>query len=158
VESIGTRRVVLVRYRAASPAADGSLVEQDFVGSGLLVDPCTVLTADHVAEGSGHSCHGPDWSSPVDQVVRTEDARVDLAVLKLAAPVAGVEPLGYARLDRSRIAEVAGCVAVGYPRWKKAKKTDARYTAQVKGVVPTAETLLHTATPDRATLRSAAGC
>ncbi|SHN86252.1 Tetratricopeptide repeat-containing protein, partial [Geodermatophilus obscurus] len=124
-----------MRYQQAPPSDDEV---REFVGSGLLVDARTVLTADHVAQGFGHRCSGPGWDLPVVRVVRTAESRVDLAVLELADSVAGVEPLSFARLDRSRVAEVADCVAVGFPRWKK---TDVRYTAQVTGTVPTGENL-----------------
>lgn len=133
-EAYDARRVVLVRYQKASSRG----LRGRYVGSGLLVNDRTVLTADHVAEGTAHSCSGPGWTRPVARVLRTRDPWVDLAVIELAEHVAGIEPLGFARLDRTRVAEVTGCHAVGYPRWKR---TDARYTAQITGVVPTAENL-----------------
>ena len=125
------KRVALIRYKAP----DGSRC----VGSGLLVKDHTVLTADHVANGSHHrvACGGRNFR--VTAVLRSETAEVDLAVLILSGPPLGLEQMSYARVDRSRVDRVTRCVAVGVPRWN----TDARGRAfaQVEGSMPTADGL-----------------
>jgi tetratricopeptide (TPR) repeat protein len=131
MSGVETRRVALVRYRGADGAA--------YVGSGLLVDTRTVLTADHVAEGTDHQCVGTDWSRDVSTVLRTSSTVVDLAVLVLTEPVPDIGRLGFARVNQGRVGQVSECVAVGFPRWKK--EADARVSAQVTGMVPTAEGL-----------------
>ncbi len=128
-------RVALIRYTAP----DGTAC----VGSGLLIDERRVLTADHVADGSGHrvECRSGTWQ--VGEVLRSGTLEVDLAVLSLSEPVAGLGRLGCARVDRSRVERVSWCVAVGFPRWRK--DGDLRLAAQVEGWVPTAEGLASTA-------------
>ena len=130
-----TGRVALIRYISPGGAA--------CVGSGLLVDGRRVLTADHVADGSGHRVECDTGTRAVVAVLRSGTAEVDLAVLTVGEPVAGLGRLGCARVDRGRVDQVKGCVAVGFPRWQKTG--DQRRSAQVNGRVPTAEGLESTA-------------
>ena len=130
-----TGRVALIRY----VAPDGT----PCVGSGLLVDELRVLTADHVAEGSGHRVECAGGIRDVVAVLRSGTPKVDLAVLSLRDPVEGFERLAFAQVDRSRVDRVGDCVAVGFPRWKKNGKQ--RGSVQVNGLVPTAEGLESTA-------------
>ena len=127
-----TSRIALIKY--ISP--DGV----NCIGSGLLVSASQVLTADHVAGGKAHrvTCAGSNEVF-VSAVLRSNNPDVDLAVLTLGEPLGGVESLSYARIDRSSVSQVAGCVAVGFPRWKKLG--ERRLTAQVNGRVPTGEGL-----------------
>jgi hypothetical protein len=126
------RRVVLIRYREPDESAR-------WVGSGLLVTDRAVLTADHVAHGSRHTytviCD--DGEFLVDEIVRSGLAEADLAVLLLSQEVPGLRPLSFARVDRSQVAKVGECVAVGYPRWRT--RAGQRLSAQVSGYVPTGE-------------------
>lgn len=130
-----TERVALIRYTAP----DGTRC----VGSGLLVEEYWVLTADHVAEGSGHRVDCDRGTAEVAEVVRSGTPEVDLALLRLGEPFAGLGRLGCARVDRSRVKRVSGCAAVGFPRWRK--DGDRRKSAQVEGWLPTAEGLEPTA-------------
>jgi len=130
-----TSRVALIRYTAS----DGTLC----AGSGLLVDASTVLTADHVAVGRDYRIDCAGQVRAVAGVLRSETAAVDLAVLTLSEPIAGVRPMKFGRIDRARIAQVVDCVTVGFPRWRK--DGDLRRSAQVQGVIPTAEGLEPTA-------------
>ena len=130
-----TGRVALIRYTAP----DGT----PCVGSGLLVDERWVLTADHVAEGSGHWVECDRGAAAVAEVVRSGTQEVDLALLRLAEPSSGLARLGCARVDRGRVDRVSGCAAVGFPRWRK--DGDRRRSAQVDGWLPTAEGLESTA-------------
>lgn len=113
------------------------------MGSGLLVDDLTVLTADHVADGSGHRVESGGRKFQVAAVVRSETAEVDLAVLILTGPGHGLGRMSYARVDRSQVSKVTGCVAVGFPRWNASP--GERPSAQVDGFVPTADGLVHLA-------------
>jgi hypothetical protein len=128
---VETSRVALIRYQ--SP--DGSR----YVGTGLVLDDRQVLTADHVADGTGHrvTCGGGDHA--VASVLRSRSLAVDIALLTLSEPIGRPGRLSCAQVDRSRVNRVTGCVAVGFPRWRKDK--DQRLTAQVYGWVPTAEGL-----------------
>jgi hypothetical protein len=130
-----TGRVALIRYKSPGGAA--------CVGSGLLLDGCRVLTADHVADGSGHQVDCAGVTRGVVSVLRSEAAEVDLAVLTVSEPVADFARLGCARVDRDQVGQVDGCVAVGFPRWRK--DGVQRRSAQVDGRVPTAEGLVSTA-------------
>ena len=129
-----TGRVALIRY-----VLDGTAC----VGSGLLVDEHRVLTADHVAAGSGYRVECAGGIREVTAVLRSGTPQVDVAVLSLDEPIRGFGRLACARVDRSRVDRVSGCVAVGFPRWKK--DGDQRRSAQVEGSVPTAEGLEATA-------------
>ena len=120
---VETGRVALIRYRGP----DGGL----YAGSGLLLDDRRVLTADHVAEGDGHRVELDGASCDVTDVLRSGTAEVDLAVLTLRSPVAGVARLGCAQVARGRVDRVTGCTAVGFPRWRK--DGDKRRSAQVDG-------------------------
>ncbi len=126
-----TGRVALIRYTAPGGMR--------CVGSGLLIDERRVLTAAHVAEGSGHRVECDRGISAVVEVLRSAMPDVDLAVLILSEPFADLARLGCAQVDRSRIERVSGCVAVGFPRWRK--DGDRRRSAQVNGWLPTAEGL-----------------
>lgn len=126
--------MALIRY-----VLDGA----PYVGSGLLIDERRVLTADHVAAGSDYRIDCDAGTREVAAVLRSGMSQVDLAVLCLSEPVPGLERLACARVDRSRVDRVTGCVAVGFPRWKK--DGDLRRSAQVDGWVPTAEGLESTA-------------
>ena len=130
-----TDRVALIRYAAR----DGT----PCIGSGLLVGESSVLTADHVADGQGHRVECAGKSRDVSQVLRSGSPDVDLAVLTLCEPVAGIGWLSCARIDRRHVGRVDSCVAIGFPRWKK--DGEKRRSAQVEGVVPTAEGLEATA-------------
>jgi len=132
---VDTRRVALIRYR--SP--DG----KKCVGSGVLIDGYTVLTADHVAEGSGHGVECHAGARAVTAVLRTGTADIDLAILTLGESAGIVGRLGCAQVARDQWARVEDCSAVGFPRWRKAG--DLRRSAQVDGHVPTAEGLESTA-------------
>src|SRR5580700_1933234 len=126
-----TNRVALIRYNAP----DGTRC----VGSGLLVAEGTVLTADHVADGSKYRvmCGGRQFR--VAAALRSESAEVDLAVLRLVGPGDRVERMSYARVDRARADRLMSCVAVGFPRWNN--DGSRRLAAQVDGFVPTADGL-----------------
>jgi hypothetical protein len=113
------------------------------VGSGLLIDERRVLTADHVADGSGHWVECEHGMSAVARVLRSGMAEVDLAVLSLSEPFAGLGRLECARVDRSRVDRLGRCRAVGFPRWRR--DGDQRRSAQVDGWVPTGEGLESTA-------------
>ena len=132
---VETGRVVLIRYTAPGGTR--------CVGSGLLIDERWVLTADHIAEGSGHRVECDRGVAAVAEVVRSGTPEVDLAVLRVGEPFAGLVRLGCARVDRSRVDRVSGCAAVGFPRWRK--DGDLRRSAQVEGWLPTAEGLESTA-------------
>ena len=130
-----TSRVALIRY----VAPDGT----KSVGSGLLVSELHVLTADHVASGSDYRVSCVNHEFAVAGVLRSQRPDVDLAVLTLCEPAGLLGRLSCARLDRSQVGQVTGCVAIGFPRWKKVG--EHRQTAQVEGAVPTAEGLESTA-------------
>ncbi|MFD4510923.1 trypsin-like peptidase domain-containing protein [Streptomyces sp. NPDC058457] len=114
-------------------------------GSGLFISANTVLTADHVAEGRDHVLLRIVGDEPlaehrVTHVIRSGHSDVDLALLIVADPVPGLEPIRFARVDRSRLGRIEGCVAVGFPWWRMGG-TDGglRRSAHVEGHVPLAE-------------------
>ena len=131
-------RVTLIEYTAANG--------RKAAGTGFIVTSNAVLTADHVASGTGHklTCAGMDL--PVQEIVRSGNPDVDLAVLILQEEVPGLVPVPWARLDRSKPDHVKRCVTVGYPDWLKDKF--GRKTAQVMGSIRTLDGLHAKAKPD----------
>ena len=126
---LASERAVLIRYEL-----DG----QAYVGSGLRVGARFVLTADHCAAGAHHRvlCGGEELDATVS--VRSRSLHVDVAVLEVpSAPE--VEPLGFARVNRTIAASVQDCQALGFPRWKT---SNGRILVQLDGFVPTAEGLM----------------
>ena len=123
-------RYALIRYRS------GGIWR---VGSGLIVRDGVVLTGDHVARGTGHVVEFAEGKARVKSIIRSGTDEVDLAVLRLAEPVSGVDRLRCARVDRTRPSKVDGCVAVGFPLWRKDAKK--RVSVQVEGYVRTADDL-----------------
>ena len=113
------------------------------VASGLFLDDRRVLTADHVAVGTGHCIEFPGGSRHVTAVIRSGSVDVDLAVLTVSEPVGALTRLRCARVDRGRVSRLSGCVAVGFPRWRRDR--GKRRSAQVNGWMPTAEGLEPTA-------------
>lgn len=124
---LATDRVVMIRY-----TTDGT-----HVGSGLRVGGQFVLTADHCAQGNDHEVVIAGVEYPASVHVRSNTGEVDLAVLSVAAAPKAT-PMGFAKVDRSVAARIAGCQALGFPRWKR-NAAGKRVLAQVDGYVPTAE-------------------
>lgn len=135
--TVETSRIALIRFAAP----DGTLC----VGSGLLINDQVILTADHVADGSGHRVDIRGRSHDVSHVFRSGSSTVDLAVLRLKEAIAGVTPLRCARVDQDRVGQIASCAAVGFPRWKR--DGEKRRSAQVDGTIPNGEGL--EPTPDQ---------
>lgn len=125
-------RYALIRYQDAD--------NNWRVGSGLIVRDRAVLTADHITNGTLHRVECADKTISVQSIVRSGTANVDLAVLMLAEPVAGLPPMHCARVDRSQPARrLDGCVAVGFPLWKR--DGHGRVTVQVEGFIRTGDDL-----------------
>ncbi|WP_310168132.1 bifunctional trypsin-like peptidase domain-containing/SEL1-like repeat protein [Arthrobacter sp. BE255] len=122
-----TGRVVMIRYEE-----DGVLR----VGSGLQVGGHHVLTAAHVAQGTGHSVLIGPREFPAMILLRSPDPAVDLAVLDVP-DAEDLEWLGFARVDRETVATIQGCVAVGFPAFTK-DENGHRRREQVAGFIPTA--------------------
>ena len=131
MDSVETSRIALIRFRAP----DGTLC----VGSGLLINDRAILTADHVADGTGHRVDIQGRSHDVSQVLRSGSPTVDLAVLRLKEAISGLTPLRCARVNRDTLGQIRGCAAIGFPRWKR--DGDNRRSAQVDGAIPTGEGL-----------------
>jgi hypothetical protein len=131
-------RVALIEYTATNG--------RKAVGTGFIVTSTAVLTADHVASGSGHklTCSGMDL--PVQAILRSGSPDVDLAVVILQQEVPGVIPVSCARLDRSKPEYLDRCVTIGYPDWRKDQS--GRRTAQVMGSIQTLDGLHAKASPD----------
>jgi WD40 repeat protein len=124
------RRVVLIRYQQGGDRR---------VGSGLRIGGNRVLTAGHVANGTGHSVRTMSKEYPAQVLLRSEDPMVDLAIVEV--PELGEVPgLGCARVNREEARTITGCTAVGYPRHTTGKN-QVRRIAQVEGTVSTAQGL-----------------
>lgn len=123
---LSTDRAVLIRY-----TRNGELRR----GSGLRVGGCYVLTADHCADGEDHRIvvGGRDYKATVR--VRSHAAQIDVAVLAVEDSLPELSRLGCARVDRTVVGDVTGCVAMGFPWWK----ADGKELAQVAAAIPTSE-------------------
>ena len=106
---LATERAVLIRYESNG---------QSYVGSGLRVRGRFVLTADHCAQGVRHRVLYDSAEFDATVWVRSWNRDVDVAVLHVPS-AHEVEPLGYARVDRTVAARVDRCQALGFPRWKR---------------------------------------
>ena len=124
-------RYVLILYKDAEGGPSA--------GSGFLVKDRAVLTADHVANGTGHRVWHNGAELAVDQCVRSGDDAIDLAVLTLRSPVPGVEPMPCALVDRGWGGELTDCRAVGYPR--RSKDIAGRVSRLVNGSIRPADGL-----------------
>lgn len=124
--ALGTERVVLIRY-----SRDGKPRR----GSGLRVSDRYVLTADHCADGTGHVVVVAGNEYPAEVYVRGQAPGVDLAILEVPA-LQKVQSMGCARVNRALAQDIRGCIALGYPVWKRDS-----VVAQVEGDVPTGEGL-----------------
>jgi vWA-MoxR associated protein C-terminal domain len=110
------------------------------VGSGYIVSGSTVLTANHVADGTGHRIECDDGAFTVDpaKTVLSGTNEVDLGVLQLAGSPLGLEQLPLARVGREEMI-ITGCAAVGFPRWT-ADEQDRQYESkQIEGFIRTAD-------------------
>lgn len=120
-------RAVLIRY-----SRDG----KDYHGSGLLLDHRWVLTADHCANGTGHKVAFGGNSHTATEIVRSEDPKVDLALLKVPG-LPEVPGLGCGYVDRGKAYKIVAQV-LGYPWWKSdAEGSSVR--VQCDGYIPTSE-------------------
>jgi vWA-MoxR associated protein C-terminal domain len=107
------------------------------VGSGYIVRENTVLTANHIADGTGHEvwCDGTTYRVDPDQKVLSGTNQVDLGVLRLIGHPAQADPPSYAQIPRDP-GTIRDCLAVGYPRWVAEVMQAGNYTSkQVVGRV-----------------------
>ena len=133
--SVETSRVALIRYSAP----DGT----QYVGSGLLINDHAVLTADHVADGSGHQVDCLERTHEVAYVLRSGSSDVDLAILSLKEPIRDLISLRCARIEqrgsaRSRIAWPSASLAGN-------GTATGGGSAQIDGTIPAGEGLEATA-------------
>jgi tetratricopeptide (TPR) repeat protein len=122
-----TDRAVLLRY-----TRDG----QSRRGSGLRIARRYVLTADHCADGADHRVIVGRQEYSASVLVRSQSSTVDLAVLQ-APGLPEVERLPCALVNQKVARHLAGCTALGFPKWKD--RDDGPRLAQVGGFVPTGE-------------------
>jgi hypothetical protein len=139
---VESSRVVLITFTAV----DGT----PSAGSGLLVSGQFVLTADHIAAGFSHQIVREGHTHEATGLLRTGSLAVDLAILTLKRPLAGVDPMSCAAVNRKLITEIPRCRAVGFPRWKRDGHVRGstqvnRGSVQVNGAIPTGEGLIQTA-------------
>ncbi|MGH3246643.1 MAG: S1 family peptidase, partial [Trebonia sp.] len=112
------------------------------VGSGYIVGGSTVLTANHVAEGSDHTM---EWDDSEGIRFRVDDRKtvlsgsndVDIAILHIQGSPLQLERVSFAAVDRAA-KTIEGCTAVGFPSWIADKDERQYVTEQVKGFINTA--------------------
>ena len=123
---LSTDRAVLIRYTRNG---------EQRRGSGLRAGGHYVLTADHCADGENHRIvmSGQEYKATVQ--VRSLFKQIDVAVLAVDNSLPELPRLGCARVDRTIVGDVNGCVALGFPWWKAGGKE----LAQVAGTIPTSE-------------------
>jgi Trypsin-like peptidase domain len=125
---LSTDRAVLIRY-----THNGELRRE----SGLRVGGRYVLTTDHCANGEDHRIVVGGQEHKATVQVRSHTAQIDVAVLAAEESLPELSWLRCARVDRTIVGNVTGCVTVGFPQWKGGGSE----LAQVAGTIPTAEGL-----------------
>jgi WD40 repeat protein len=112
-------------------------------GSGLVISTNLVLTAAHVV-GDGTVLIRVDAAGERrgHVVWRGDPESVDLALVAFDGPPVLSRPWRFGVVDRARAELVTGCRAVGFPAFKPQRgRPLRRASAQVDGVIPTAENL-----------------
>ncbi|HZE17562.1 MAG TPA: hypothetical protein VE197_18700 [Mycobacterium sp.] len=105
-------------------------------GSGLRIGGTYVLTADHCANGTGHTVVVGGRDYPATVALRSGHGEVDIAVL--SAPDLPVLPrLSCARVNTGIAARIKDCVALGFPTWNRLGGVDR--LAQADGYAGTGE-------------------
>jgi hypothetical protein len=127
-----TIRYVLIRYRDSANAAR--------VGSGYIVRGSTVLTANHVADGTGHQveCDGGVLGIDPAKTVLSGTNEVDLGVLQLTGKPLQLGQTSFARVGRDAMI-ISDCMAVGFPRWTADEESRQYRTKQIEGFIRTAD-------------------
>jgi Trypsin-like peptidase domain/Nuclease-related domain len=139
--------VEVLHDRGPAPPAD---MDRWTGGSGYLIGGRLVLTAAHNVDcrqvlGEDEqllirTIKGSELTARVVQVC-DEQSGVDLALLEITDPRSGdhLPPVTFARIDRDNPAPVAGCWAVGFPRFGEAGPVlpggSRRETWQVRGEI-----------------------
>jgi vWA-MoxR associated protein C-terminal domain len=110
------------------------------VGSGYIVRDRTVLTANHIANGTDHKiwCDGHEYDIDPDKTVRSGTNEVDLGVFHLLEPPAQMPQLTYAQVRRDG-SLIRGFQAVGYPQWVVNRQLRQYANKQIEGYIRTAE-------------------
>lgn len=116
-------------------------------GSGYIVHGRYVLTAAHNVGSGILKIRVNDVER--DAIVRLntskdEENPVDLAVIEIVDPAVDAPKCRYGKVDRASALLVEPCWAVGFPSFKerqREEKPPMRLSAQVNGVIPTAENL-----------------
>jgi len=139
-KGVPTDRVVAIIARLSSGKYQ--------IGSGYLVAPDKVLTAEHCTRDK--LTNEPPLGL---EVVRKSDGlgsavtsqlvsgRLDLAVLDLADdfPLDSAAALRFGRVNRDYGEDLSGCQAIGYPMFQVEPSTGQRNSAQLSGVVRTTD-------------------
>ncbi|MFI0405178.1 tetratricopeptide repeat protein [Actinomadura sp. 3N508] len=117
------------------------------VGSGFLVGGRWVLSAAHnVLDAATLLIRRVDESEHPAEPVMVDEAG-DIALLAVTGdpPPAGLPPVRFGRVDRSRVSVIDPCWTIGYPRWmeypREPGKARQRESAQLDGVIPTGSNL-----------------
>ncbi len=139
VATSGVAKITCRRQRTATPET----------GSGYLVAPGIVLTAGHVVAYGATDVElsvaflgdtGMQYRATVLASGHLDEP--DLALLKIAG--GGPTPayrVRFGEIDRGSVAQIPGCVAVGFPMWKRSDQS-----AQLEGTIATAANLSVTTT------------
>ena len=118
------------------------------IGSGFLVGPDRVLTAEHCAKdkltgapAAGLEVVRKSDGTTIEVKSRLACKRLDLAVLDLTErfPLDSAAPVDFGRVNRGYAEDLGGCQAIGYPLFQFEPSSGQRNSAQLSGVIRTSD-------------------
>ena len=122
------------------PAQQGSNQPTERWGSGYLIAPDLVLTAQHCVKDGADGVRvlrASDAASAVVAEVVASSESVDMAVIRLEAPLGGAAAVRprFGRVDRTRTGVLDDCELVGFPAFQRDAPNATRWHSEVHGTI-----------------------
>ena len=129
-----------VAIKGPMPVHQGSEERTERWGSGYLIAPDLVLTAQHCVKDGADGVRVLRASDAEPVVVRevvASSQSVDMAVIRLDAPLGkdDVVPPRFGRVDRTRTGVLDDCELIGFPEFQRDVPNSTRWHAEVHGAI-----------------------